>query len=382
MQVINSFFKILKRIGKIFSSTLFVINIITLFVLLLSAFSDRVSPNTMMLFAYLGLVFPFILLVNILFAIWWVLILRWRFFLFNVAVFIVSSGQIFTYFPVHFKTKNVPEDCIKVLTYNVMRYNQYHPHTKSNPNNIIKYILDLDADIVCLQEYGVTTNMPGLITQEEADSYYKDKYPYRKYFPIIKTGNAVGGNAVFSKFPVKSFKKIPYTSNYNGSFILELDVKGKTVSLINNHLESNKLSAGDQAEYAGLLQGIKELDPKKIEGVSDMMRRKLSVSYRVRAKQAELVAEYIRNSKDPYLIVCGDFNDTPVSYVRHTVKGNLLKDSFAETGFGMGVSYNRNRFLFRIDYILHSKNIKAYNCTVGKIKDSDHYPVWTYLQLN
>ena len=371
-----------RKIGKIFSSTIFIINIVTLFVFILSVFSDRVSPNSMMLFAYLGLVFPFLLFINILFAIWWILMFRWKFLLINMIVFIVCSWQIFTYFPIHSKTKNIPEDCIKVLSYNVMRYNQYKNHTKENPNNIINYILDLDADIVCVQELGAMKGVPSLISEETLDQIFRKKYPYRKNFPIHVTKNAVGGNAVYSKFPIKSFKKIPYSSLYNGSFVVELDINGKNVTLINNHLESNKLSAGDLAEYTRLLKGIKELDAKKIEEIGDFMKRTLSVSYKIRAKQAESVAEYVNNSKSPYIIVCGDFNDTPISYTRRTIKGNLLKDSFVETGSGMGISYNRNRFWFRIDYILHSKNIKAYNCTVGKLKDSDHYPVWTYLQLN
>ena len=371
-----------KKIGEIFSTTIFIINIVVLFIFLLSAFSDRISPNSVMIFAYLGLTFPFFLFLNILFVIWWILVGRWKFLLVNMIVFVICSVQIFTYFPIHFKTKEVPKDCIKILTYNVMRFNQYKNHTKESPNNLINYILDLDADIVCLQEYGTVKNTSGLITDEDLNAIFKEKYPYRKNFPINVTGNTVGGNAVYSKFPIKSFKKIPYSSLYNGSFAVELDINGKDVTLINNHLESNKISAGDMIEYAGLLKGIKELDSKKIEGIGDLMKRRLSVSYEIRAKQAELVAEYIKDSKDSYIIACGDFNDTPISYARHTIKGNLLKDSFAETGLGMGISYNRNRFWVRIDYILHSKNIKAYNCTVGKLKDSDHYPVWTYLQLN
>ena len=371
-----------KKIRKIFNTTVFIVNIVVLVVLLLSSFSDRISPDSIMFFSFLGLVFPAVLFINMLFVIVWILVFKWKFLLTNIIVLIVCSGQIFTYFPVHFKTKEIHEDCIKVLTYNVMRYNQYKKHTKKNNNNIVNYILELDADIVCLQEYGATTGIPSLITDEDLDNAFREKYPYRKNFLVYKTEREVGGNAVYSKFPIKSSQKIPYVSAYNGSFALDLNVNGKDVMLINNHLESNKLSIEDQAEYIGLLQGIKDLDSKKIEGISDVMKRRLSVSYKMRAKQAELVAEYIKNSKSPYKIVCGDFNDTPISYTRHTIKGNSLKDSFAETGLGMGISYNRNRFWFRIDYILHSKNIKSYNCTVDKIKDSDHYPVWTYLQLN
>ena len=47
----------------------------------------------------------------------------------------------------------------------------------------------------------------------------------------------------------------------------------------------------------------------------------------------------------------------------------------------VGVTYNENFFWFRIDNILHSANMKPINCTVDKVRYSDHYPLWCYLQL-
>ncbi|MCL2651372.1 MAG: endonuclease/exonuclease/phosphatase family protein [Candidatus Azobacteroides sp.] len=371
----------LKSIVKIFKYAIFIFNVIAIIFLLLSAFSDRVSPNTAIIFAHLGLLFPVILIVNIIFTIWWLLTWKWKFLLINIVILFICSDAIFTYFPIHFRTKEIPKDCIKVLTYNVMRFNQFKKHTEGSPNRVITYILNANADIVCLQEYGVT-NFKHLITQQEVDNIFEKKYPYRKYIATIKEYDTEGGIAIYSKFPINSIEKIPFEScKYNGACVAELDIRGKKVRLINNHLESNKLSVGDQVEYAGLIRGIRALDSKKIESITEIMRRRLSVSFKIRALQAEMVAEYVKNSDTPYIIVCGDFNDTPISYSRRTIMGNILEDSYAKTGFGPGITYNRNRFWFRIDFILHSKNIKSYNSTVGKLKDSDHYPVWTYLQL-
>lgn len=79
-------------------------------------------------------------------------------------------------------------------------------------------------------------------------------------------------------------------------------------------------------------------------------------------------------------MVCGDFNDTPISYAHRTIQGPL-KDAYAASGRGVGVTYNENFFWFRIDNILHSANMKPINCTVDKVRYSDHYPLWCYLQL-
>ena len=57
-----------------------------------------------------------------------------------------------------------------------------------------------------------------------------------------------------------------------------------------------------------------------------------------------------------------------------------LDDAFTQSGKGLGISYNQNKFYFRIDNILISPNLKAYNCTVDRsIKASDHYPIWCHI---
>ena len=72
--------------------------------------------------------------------------------------------------------------------------------------------------------------------------------------------------------------------------------------------------------------------------------------------------------------------DTPISYA-HRVIEKGLNDAFTKSGRGLGISYNQNKFYFRIDKILASKNLKPYNCTVDRsIKESDHYPIWCYLK--
>jgi endonuclease/exonuclease/phosphatase family metal-dependent hydrolase len=354
------------------------ISFIALFCLLLSAFSDRISPETNYLITYFGLFFPFILAFNLLLFILCILLRKWKHVILTFIVFLICLGSIHTYFPVHRKTKNVPENCIKILTYNVMRFHHLHTHTPQKPNPIIQYIIDCDADIVCLQEYAYATHDKKALSNTDIVKALKGT-PYN-YFQQIKTlyaGRQNYGLAIFSKYPILSVEKAPYTSEYNGTFVAELDVNGKRVTIINNHLESNRLSEDERTGYVDMTNDI---NTEKIEAFTHTMHKRLTPAYKKRARQAELIAQIIEENKNPYIIVCGDFNDTPLSYTRHKIKGDL-QDAFVESGNGMGITYNLHRFLFRIDYIFHSKNIKAYNCTVGKLKDSDHYPVYTYLEF-
>ena len=367
-------------------SVLFMFNIALLALLLLSAFSDRVSPTSIVFFAYLGLAFPFILLINLLFCCWWIITLKWKRLLYCLLTLLICHGSIQTYYPVHSQTKQLPDNCIKVLSYNTMSFQHMYSHAANNPNRIVQYMIESKADIICIQEYAVSTQAQSyLLTEEQLNRALKD-YPYKKVNVQVNANHTTIGIAIFSKFPILSARVLDIESTYNGVMEAEIDIHGKRTTLINCHLESNKLSIEERSEYSTFIGELKDrginLDSKKIDDMYSKMANKLTPAFKLRSAQAELVAKAVENSPNPYILVCGDFNDTPISYARRTVKGDLM-DSFVESGFGLGITFNKYRFYFRIDYIMHSNNIKSYNCTVdNKINNSDHYPIWTYLELD
>jgi endonuclease/exonuclease/phosphatase family metal-dependent hydrolase len=347
--------------------------------LLLSAYSDSISPVNFPLFSFLGMGFPLIVLVNVLFLIWWLIFLRWKPLIVCLLCLFLCRNAIGTYFPLHSPSENLPEGCIKVLTYNVMGFNNAQSHKKNNPNRILQFIIDSNADIVCIQEHRCYHGV-NLLSPEDLKKALAI-YPYSHFSQIKADSHAMDadGMSVYSRFPILATEKIPFeNSEYNGAFLSILDINGKKTALINCHLETNRLSDEERKQYSDF---VKKPDSKKMDAVAESAVKKLKPAFKSRALQAEKIANMIRRETNPYMIVCGDFNDTPISYARNTIKGDL-KDAFAETGCGLGITYNQNRFYFRIDYIFHSKNIKSFNCSVGKLKDSDHYPVWTWLQLN
>jgi len=365
----------LKKFLRIILQTL---NAIVLTGLLLSAFSGYVSPYHFVFLSYFGLFFPFILVGNIGVFIVWLLFRQWKQALIHLIAFVICGGAIYTYCPLHTKTGKIPENAIKVLTYNVMRFNNLKKDdSEEPPSKILRYIQENDADIVCIQEFGASKVNTNFLTEEEIKNAMK-KYPYYYAYPLqFPYQNEDYGLAIFSRFPILSIQKVPYESAYNGSFVAELDIRGKRVTLINNHLESNKLSEEERSNYYQL---TKDVDTQSLDAFTQMMTKRLTPAFKARAIQAQIISRIIKENKNPYLIVCGDFNDTPISYARYKIKGNL-RDAFVDSGFGLGITYNKYRFLFRIDYILHSDNIKSYNCTVGDLKSSDHYPLSCYLEL-
>ena len=88
----------------------------------------------------------------------------------------------------------------------------------------------------------------------------------------------------------------------------------------------------DRTRYSSL---HKELSSDGLDDLKGAFEQKLGPAFRIRAKQAEAVSKEIKNAKGDYVLVCGDFNDTPISYAHRTIQGDLT-DAFAESGRGMG----------------------------------------------
>lgn len=365
----------MKRLGKLAASVALIINAVFIGLLILSAYSPHINPEDHPIRACLGMVFPFFLLANLFFLVFW-LIFNYKFALFPLIGLLLCFQQIRTYVPVNIRTqeKNIPENSIKFLSYNVMNFNTFQKYKGVNP--ILNYIKQSNADIVCLQEFAAAQNRKYL-TQDDIDKALKD-YPYKN---IQRVGHKSSTNyvACYSKYPILSSREVVYKSNSNGSVVHEIKVGNDTITVINNHLESNKITEKDKEVYQGM---IKAPEVDKVKSGAVQLIKKLGEAQELRAPQARAVANEVANSPHPYVIVCGDFNDTPISYCHRTIS-RKLDDAFVKTGNGLGISYNRNMFYFRIDNILTSKSLKAYNCTVDRsIRDSDHYPIWCYISKN
>lgn len=359
----------MKNLGRLATLIILTINLISIGLLLFAAYSPYIDPELHPLRACTGLVFPVFLVINLCFLAFW-LIFRYRLALVPLIGLLLCASQIRTYIPINFRTGNVPEGAIKILSYNVMAFGDLRKTAGENP--VLDYLKASEADIICMQEYIPT---PGRgITQQYIDKELEG-YPYKHIRRVGGKGSS-NGIACYSKHPILSASSVEYTSNYNGSVVYEIAAGKDTLTVINNHLESNKLTAHDKVVYEDML-AAPEAD--KVKKGTWHLVRKLGDAQRIRARQARAVAEAVKRSRYPYVVVCGDFNDSPISYTHKTISRNL-DDAFRTSGNGLGISYNQNKFYFRIDNILISKNLEAYNCTVDRsIKSSDHYPIWTYV---
>ena len=351
----------MKYIGKLLGSILLIANIVVIVGLLCSGYSSYIDPVVHPIWACAGLTFGIFLLLNVLFLLFWLVVYP-KFALCAVVGLLLCWGPIRVYCPIHLGSAQAGNKSIKVLSYNT-RWFGCIPLEK---NNIISYLKESDADIICLQEMDFWAEL----THKEADKFLST-YKYKHFNAKIHMG-------CYSRFPILSAKPVKYESESNGSMAYEMLVHGDTVLVINNHLESYKLTGDDKAVYKQMV-----VHPNKhvVKKGSEQLIKKLADAAAIRAPQAQAIQKYIKNQKHEKVIVCGDFNDSPMSYALRLLREDL-QDAFATAGNGLGLSYHLNGFYFRIDHILVSSHFKVTQCKVdNSIDDSDHYPIYCQIQL-
>ena len=344
-------------------------NVATILLMLLAGYSDRLNPEQHPTLSVMGMTFPVFLLVNLLFLFFW-LTVKWKKAWIPIVGFAAAYVPITLFMPVNMR-QDVPEQAIKVISYNVCTYGGNYKYEQGF-DTVYNYLARQKADIVCLQEDVDTWRR--FVMQR-----YQKIYPYNDTTILHKNAYTFNGVGIHTRFPIIRKERIWYESNTNGSVAYYLKTDKDTLLVINNHLEGTHLSDAERDNYKRLLRGKMERDTVKAESM--FLIGKLGKNNARRAPQADAVHRYIEAHRHYPIIVCGDFNDTPISYTRHTIAQGLT-DCFQETGRGLGLSYNQKGFYFRIDHILCSSDLQPYNCQIDDEMDaSDHYPVICYLKM-
>jgi endonuclease/exonuclease/phosphatase family metal-dependent hydrolase len=264
---------------------------------------------------------------------------------------------------------------IRVLTYNVRAFNRYNWVDKREVDDQIwELIKKYKPDIICFQEFyiesGSKHSMDGLLKHLYPLKYYPAFYSYDGHTP------ANFGIAVFSRYPIIKKNKLTFKNTHNMSMYVDVVAGRKTIRVYNNHLQSIQFLKRDYDFVDTMKLYYDEKNRKAIERLSIRLKK----AFEMRARQVEEISGHICQSPYP-VIVCGDFNDTPVSYTYRKMKGSL-KDAFRAAGSGTSKTYIGKFPSYRIDYIFYNKsNFDAiYYKRITK-ELSDHYPVFSVLDL-
>lgn len=341
-------------------------NLLLIFITLLSYLSPFVSPYIFWPLSFVGLLYPWLLLFNFIFIIYWG-IQKDRYLLFSLITLGIGWGYLTSF--IGLNNEKVDEnDQLKIVSYNVsnlkslwnkkdtIRYKEAHaafPLFKQKVEGV---------DIFCAQE-----------ASPFSIKYLSDSLalPHMIYFSEPKIATYI-----FSKFPPinSGFIKFSIKNKTNGCVWADFNLNGQTIRVYNVHLQSNSISTATE-------RLAKEGDIQSREtwrNIKQVIKRYKNAAQR-RAKQAEEIAEHIKSSPYP-VILCGDLNDTPLSYPYH-ILSNGFQDSFKEKGQGIGTTYAGSIPALRIDYVFADQKIEILSHKVFKENFSDHYPVVGTLKI-
>ena len=366
---------LLRISSHIIKVTLIVLTVIVSLTFLLGAYSGYIRPSKWIIPALLGLFFPVLLVLQMGVTILWLLAFDRKRLLMLCAVWLISLPQLLIYFPIN-RSERISDEhsepTIRVLSYNVCAFG-FKPHSDVAPNATLQYIKSSGADIVCIQEAMLNQNPFEGVVSKTLKGYLSQDYPHIRVIRVNRGGSTL---AILSKHPISSVREIPIPSWVNGAIAAKILVHDKEILVINAHLESYHLGRVDGEEYLNL---VKEGNAIRLQ---DALRAKLSPTLKAHEEQAQILQNFIQeHSKEGRVIVCGDFNDTPLSYLHRRVSEEM-EDAFVERGNGFGFTFHTRPFYVRIDHIIYGKAFRALSCQVDRsAAESDHYPIEAVLAL-
>ena len=277
-------------------------NFASVIMMLLVGYSDRINPTDHPLLSTVGMTFPAFLVLNLAFLLFW-LVFKWRMAWIPIAGFILAYVPISIYMPIHPSSK-IPDDAMKLLSYNVCSYGGNFKYEKGF-EKVLEYIAQESPDIVCLQEEVDTWRR---YTFRE---YERHGYAYNDTLVLINTKHCHNALGIHSRYPILRRERIPYHSMANGSVAWWLKVGSDTLIVVNNHFESCHLNTADRRQYRQIIRGEMSGDSARAE--SRLLLVKLAEANAIRAEQIRMVRSYAEAHSQYPLIVCGDFNDNPIS---------------------------------------------------------------------
>lgn len=352
---------------------LFSVNVIIGFLMLGAYISTHISPNSIPYISFLGLMYPIFLILIICFSIVW-LIFKRKYLIFNFIVFVLGWNHFTDFYAFNNSIVVHSANDVKVLSYNVRIFDYYSVKTRLNTrDNIFEFLQSENADVYCFQEFFHQENSPNFKTKDTLIDLLQTKYYHERYTHEM-TGKKFFGVVTFSKYPVIHKGGIKFDNDDNNYCIYTDIIKNKdTIRVFNAHLGSIRLKQKDYAVF-----GDDENSANyKVDTVQQNIIGRLILAFEKRAIQIEQVMAEVKQSPYP-VILCGDFNDTPVSYCYRQVTREL-EDVFIESGNGIGTTYIGKIPSNRIDYIFHSTELKGTEFVVHDVNYSDHKPISCYI---
>ena len=315
-------------LGRLFDAVFAVATMLVALLLLFMYLSPYVSPDASWVFSVLGLVAPVIYVAGIMLFLYWVVRWRWGYGTLLLALLLIGVPKISLYYKIdplrRYGEPAYERSALKVMAYNVRMF--YGDDGRSTVDSLAAFVGRCDPDILCLEEFN---------------------------------DSARGAAARFDSLIAPHYRRAVYS-----------------VRVFCNHLRSTHIKS-DDGEYLMNYRFLTDTARhKKLHSILSRLRyNSISRSHQVDTLE-KLIAAAPRAR-----IVCGDFNDTPLSYT-YRLMSRGLQDAFRCKGRGYSHTFRGFYNTLRIDYVLVSDQFEVLSYEVPAVDFSDHRPVFVRLKYN
>lgn len=362
---------------SIFDKFMLFLAVLAVMGLALGMVAGQTDPQNDIWIAFAGLAYPFFLVANLIFVIFWAFRRRFIFALVTLAIMALGWKPLnatYQFFGEEGSTVKESEHYVRLMTYNVHQFKKYGENNDvSTRDQIFKLLEDQNPDVICFQEF-FTRRKGEFDLIDSVKKRLKLKYYY--FVPTIDNNYEAAGLAIFSRYPIDNKGEVPFSQMPgNGSIYADIKVEGQLFRIYNVHLQSISFQKEDY-DYIDKVTTKMNTEYKSSRRIASMLK----AAFERRSEQVKIMKAEMQKCKLPF-VIAGDFNDTPASYsVTQITKS--LKNTFIEKGSGFGKTYNGAFPNFQIDYIATTKDFDVINHHVSKEKLSDHFPVRSDLRLN
>lgn len=350
--------------GKVIVFLLATMAVVGLIAMALSVLSPYIRPASFVWPAYFGLAFWAIFAFNS--VIFVLLLLMWsrKAWIAVLALVISIPGMMKSY---SFGSKTEQEKSLKVMSYNVHFFSHLDGEVTGEEfvNQVINLVREESPDVFCCQEF--RQYLPKNNYKKCIEEFSRSiGYPYISY----NRNNTPEGNVIFSKYPLSdvSAESVFVKKGFGALTTVDAGERG-VFYLANVHLTSYNIS---DSELKVLGKPAEQHD--LLDTVGMTVVRKLKLGFQKRNEQVDYMMQDLSALEGP-VIVCGDFNETPVSHVYHRMKKAGFYDSFIDAGRGVKPTYAGSLPWLRIDYVWVNDKVIPLSFERIRHKGSDHYPV-------
>jgi endonuclease/exonuclease/phosphatase family metal-dependent hydrolase len=333
--------------------------------LIVGEVAARVSPAWVPWLAPAGYVYGLAYPLLAVGAVWRLTSFRWLKSLAPLTVLLLTWPSFSHVFSVGLSKSEVTvsDESFEVTTFNVRRLDEFNwLDGDQTREDLATWLAEQPDGIWCFQEFPKR----GKATLRSAGfSWLK---PRRRLF----TWPREAGPALASSYPVKDWTTYMFEDADAGKGrVLQADVETPAglVRVFNVHLQSLHF---DHADYDAVEEGPSREEGARLWGL-------ITDASKARALQAQELVRRMEESPYP-VIVAGDFNDTPMSYAMHALRGSRAEDTFAAASWGPGGTHLGAIPGLRIDGILADTTLQCVSHKTCRVVLSDHRPVTAVLQ--